>query len=414
MSFNFDGGDDTDDDLDLDAYDDTGLLALAARRERGGGVGKSTSTTSAADADMVAVAAAAVGGGIDGGTTENVDMDAELNEEDWDNDIDWEDADQTDEGGEHEDDDASQHHFPTRGVMINIGKSVGKSNHPEDDHPIPIDDEKVGQGKDEDACNPPSSKKRKRKSTIRVLRNVPPETQRLILNIRRTQLLCNVARSVQCSFVACGGGGSIIHGNDDSESNDYDRLLVAHVAYSLIPQEFIATPISRTTPTHRESKYTIPTIHELRRFSQWSFQFLNQCGERRRAALQRNVAHGASATIASPDSRQRTRRVPGNVGTKQQSRENQRTPSLESLRSQNACRHHQTITNPHSDLLQKVMYLAPHYDEDPQLLIEEEGTDVDAIDAVERITPHDKALMFLTMARYVCVNVDISSGGRVF
>ena len=345
-------------------------------------------------------------------------MDAESNEEEWDNDVDWEDADQEeeedDEGDEHEDDDASQHHFPTRGVMINIGKSVGKSNHQEDDHPIPIDDEKVGQGKDEDACNPPSSKKRKRKSTIRVLRNVPPETQRLILNIRRTQLLCNVARSVQCSFVACGGGGSIIHGNDDSESNDYDRLLVAHVAYSLIPQEFIATPISTTTPSHRESKYTIPTVHELRRFSQWSFQFLNQCGKRRRAALQRNLAHGASATIASPDSRQRTRRVPGKVGTKQQSRENQRTPSLESLRSQNACRHHQTITNPHSDLLQKVMYLAPHYDEDPQLLIEEEGTDVDAIDAVERITPHDKALMFLTMARYVCVNVDISSGGRVF
>ena len=72
----------------------------------------------------------------------------------------------------------------------------------------------------------------------------------------------------------------------------------------------------------------------------------------------------------------------------------------------NESSHGPISTNPHSDLLRKVMYLSPHYDEDPQLLLEEEeGGVVDAIDAVEGITDHDKALIFLTMARYANVAI---------
>ncbi len=52
------------------------------------------------------------------------------------------------------------------------------------------------------------------------------------------------------------------------------------------------------------------------------------------------------------------------------------------------------------------MYLSPHFDEDPQLLLDEEEEyggvlvgGVDAIDAVERMSAHDKVLLFLTLIR---------------
>ena len=43
-----------------------------------------------------------------------------------------------------EDDDSSQLHFPNRGVMIDIGKRVGKSNDPDEKNDGP--DEKIGRG----------------------------------------------------------------------------------------------------------------------------------------------------------------------------------------------------------------------------------------------------------------------------
>ncbi len=402
--FNFDGGDegdDSDNDLDLDAYDDTGLLALLASNRRangGGGGGRQSSSSSALFAVAATATACSVVDAVantEAGSTEDVELEVES---DWDNDIDWEDADQDD--NDDDDDDASQHHFPTRGVMINIGKSVGKSNHPDDDNEGP--EEKIGRGNDEDECDPSSSRKRKR-STIRVLRNVPRETQRMILSIRRTQLLCCVARSLQFSYATCWG--SCISG-DEFELYD-DRLLLANVAYSLIPKEFHASPATKSK-CDRASNFTIPSKNEVRRFSLWCFQFLNQCGERRRAALLRNIAHGAATSISTSTSRQRTRKLPRKNGTKQ-SRENemkrtmQESSSSETLHSQNhpiVTGDRQAIMNPQADLLRKVLCLSPHYDEDPQLLLEDEGGVVDAIDAAERITDHDKSLLFLTMARY--------------
>jgi hypothetical protein len=81
----------------------------------------------------------------------------------------------------------------------------------------------------------------------------------------------------------------------------------------------------------------------------------------------------------------------------------QESSSSETLHSQNhpiVTGDRQAIMNPQADLLRKVLCLSPHYDEDPQLLLEDEGGVVDAIDAAERITDHDKSLLFLTMARY--------------
>ena len=150
---------------------------------------------------------------------------------------------------------------------------------------------------------------------MRVLKNVPQSTQQMVLNIRRTQLLCNVVRAVQCSLDACGG--SSIRGDLDS---DDDRTLLAHVAYSLIPPEFSQSTTHSKCP--RKTNYVIPTKEELHTFSQWCFQFLNRCGERRRATLQRNVAHGAAAASSSTTSRRRIRNLPSDNRIKQ-STENQ-------------------------------------------------------------------------------------------
>jgi hypothetical protein len=396
---------------------DDGLLALLASRRangRGGGGGgggkpsSSSSSSSSAFADAATATATSVASAIPNtgaSTTEDVELEVES---DGDNNVDWEDADQDDGDNYDEDDDnddASQHHFPTRGVMINLGKNVGKSNHPDEEDNEGPPDEKIGRGNDEDGCDPSSSSRKRKRSTIRVLRNVPNETQRMILNIRRTQLLCFIARSLQCSYVTTCGASCI--SGDEFELYD-DRLLLANVAYSLIPEEFhdnsIASPATKSKGP-RASNFTIPSKHELRRFSLWCFQFLNQCGERRRAALQRNVAHGAAATILTSTSRQRNRKLPRNYGTKQ-SIENQMKCTMQE--SSSCPQNRPTVTgdrpasmNPQADLLRKVLYLSPHYDEDPQLLLEDEMGVVDAIDAVERITDHDKSLLFLTMARYV-------------
>jgi len=368
MSFNF--SDNEEEDFDLDAYDDTGLLALASRDK----------TAVSNDNDIkpaAAVAVATPSPATDSrvGTNDN-NMAAEesFGEEeegdggDWDN-VNWEDAD---DEGEDSDDDTPQN-FPTQGVMINFGKSntAGKSNTPDEKNQE--EDKKMSA----DETDSSKSKKRKRK-IVRVLRNVPYETQQKILNVRRSGMLCEVVQSMQYSYL-CGSGSG-------SELEDDNGMLLSTLAYSMIPQEFHNQKDDTTAGDQYQP--TIPTKQQLHNFSKWYFNFVNQAGERRRAALERNVAQGAVAASTST-TRQRGRR---------QSRGNKKQAAKEGGTNDDTSSQTQNDKPTPINLLQTLMYLSFQYDEDPQLFVEEEDG-VDAITAVENISSQEKVLLFLTMVR---------------
>lgn len=149
---------------------------------------------------------------------------------------------------------------------------------------------------------------------------------------------------------------------------------------------------------------------------------MNRAGERRRAALERNVAQGAATTsfvVASRVSASKKRAITlgsntnGRQATKSVELKDTKPPAKKQRRRGEAdapeddeggekpsCtepmmhQHHSSTT---TSLVQKLKYLSPCYDEDPQLFIKEEGLDV--IHAVESITPDVKVLIFLTMVR---------------
>ena len=315
MSFNFSDYEEEEDEFDLEEYDETGLLAQASRE---------TEANAPAVAAKYAEAGALAqdGGDSDGG--------------DWDN-VDWEDADD-----EEEEADARSiaktlpPAFPQEGITIHIGRRVGKSNDPDDN------EQRKGIMSDEVIQHQPAKKKR-RKSTIRVLRSVPPETQLLILNIRRAHLLCCLIHSLRCSFLCSEGGGD-------------DNIELFSTALSLIPQEFHAVEHA----TNTEAPFIIPTATTVKEFSLWYFQFVHQAGQRRRRTMDRNAAQGAAAPTFT---RKRRRR--------------------------------QSLTN--SSLMQILRRFSPSYDDEPQMFIEQEG--LDPIEAVECITAKEKVMMFLVMVR---------------
>ncbi|KAL7551264.1 hypothetical protein ACHAWF_014450 [Thalassiosira exigua] len=360
MSFNFSGDEDDDDELDLDAFDDTGLLALASReRTEGAAASASAASTSAA-------AAPTREEGDGGGGDDDVGEwsgDGESDGGDWG--VDWEDAD----SGEDEDDEnVGDENGNACAVMVHLGKSTGKSNDPDE-----CAEEKKAESKDDDEGRP--SKKRKR-ATVRVLRNVPLETQQMVLDVRRSELLCRAAQCTERSL-ACGAGGPVDEAGD--------RALLLPVAHSLIPPEFHA-PDASSTEKPNDSLSCVPTKPQLRRFAQWFFQLVNRAGERRRSALRRNVAQGAAA--ARP--RQSPRRSPGGRAASASMR--QSAPGQPDASGRPSEAH-----APPARLLQMLMHLSPRYGEDPQLFSEEWG--VDAVDAVERITALEKALLLLAMVR---------------
>ena len=367
MSFYFSDNDESEDDFDFDAFDDTGLLALASRND---------------DNDMKPAAAAAVAtlspatADSRGGAQNDMAVEESFGEEekdgggDWDN-VNWEDAD---DDVEDSDDDTPQN-FPTQGVMINFGKSntAGKSNTPDNQ-----EEDKKMSAEEKDETNNGKSKKRKRKTT-RVLRNIPYETQQMILNVRRSGILCAVVQSMQYSYL-CGSGGS--------ESEDDNGMLLSTMAYSMVPQEFHNQKDNMTTGDQYQP--TIPTKQQLHNFSTWFFTFVNQAGEHRRAALERNMAQGAVAASTST-TRQKGRRQ--SRGKKKQAAKKEGTYDDIDTSSQILNDKPKPI-----NLLQTLMCLSPQYDEDPQLFVEEEDG-VDAITAVENIASHEKVLLFLTMVR---------------
>jgi hypothetical protein len=105
---------------------------------------------------------------------------------DWDN-IDWEDAVDEEDDADNEQCEESLPSFPQEGITIHIGRRVGKTNNPDDD-------EQREEQKSEEAVQDKPQRKH-RKSTVRVLRNVSPETQQLVLDIRRAHMLCCMIHS---------------------------------------------------------------------------------------------------------------------------------------------------------------------------------------------------------------------------
>jgi len=385
MSFYFSGDEEDDDDLDLDAFDDTGLLALASRERAEG-----PSAAAAAASPAAAAAASSSNADDDGGGGGDAFDEEDSDGGDWGN-VDWEDADQGDEDDDVDDgepggDAPTNFPFPTQPVMINFGRATGRSNDPDEG----IDERKEGAKENDGEGQGASSKKRKRKTTTRVLRNVPHETQQMVLDVRRSEMLCHAVHCMRCS---CTCGGANLDGSDD------DGLLLSHVACSLIPQEF--HPKESTTDDSMgppdKSRSAIPTKDQLRAFTQWFFQFVNRAGERRRDAFERNVAQGAASARPRTPRRRGPRR---SAKTKQSTNKAKKGVLVDESDAVDDAStyapHNRNAEFSSTDLLQRLLHLSPHYDEDPQLL--DEGG-VDAIDAVEGISPQEKALLLLAMVR---------------
>lgn len=337
MSFNFSDIEE-EEDFDLEEFDETGLLA----REKGeAAVAVAPTTRSISDVADPSNDAAAF----------NSDEDDDSDGGDWDN-VDWEDAADKEEEEEDADNERCEElpSFPQEGITIHIGRRVGKSNNPDDN------DVQQEQKNKEVASKEEPPKKKPRKATVRVLRDVSPQTQQLVLNIRRSHLVCCMIHSMQCSLLCSGGG--------DASAQDASKELM-HTALSLIPQEF------HTDSSTNACAFTVPTASTAVKFADWFFHFVNHAGERRRSAMGRNAAQGATA----PSRRKRRR---SNYVESSQMDQSQETPS-------------------NFTLLRRLRYLSPCYDEEPQLFLEEEG--VDPIAAVESITAQEKVMLFLIMVR---------------
>jgi xeroderma pigmentosum group C-complementing protein len=327
-SFNFSDNEDEEDEFDLEEFDETGLLAQASREREAAAAAAPKNDDTIIEASI---------GDSDGG--------------DWDN-VDWEDADEEDDVDNEEQPDVES--FPREGVTIHIGRRVGKSNCPDE-----INEQEVEKKNDDDVVQDKSAAmKRRRKPTVRVLRNITPQTKLLVLNIRRTHLLCSMIHSMRRSFLCSSGGDS------RSDVHDCDkRHELFNTALSLIPIQFHT--VQHTT----NDTFIIPTSTTVKQFCAWFFQFVNQAGNRRRRALGRNAAQGA----ATPTSAKKRRRRNSTI-----------RPSRPSV----------TTT---SMILRRLRHLSPCYDDEPQMFIEQER--LDPIEAVEGITTEEINLLFLTMVR---------------
>ncbi|KAL7454047.1 hypothetical protein ACHAWC_005678, partial [Mediolabrus comicus] len=235
-----------------------------------------------------------------------------------------------------------------------LAQASRKSNCPDE-----INEQEEEKKNDDVVQDKSAGMKRRRKPTVRVLRNISPQTKLLVLNIRRTHLLCSMIHSMRRSFLCSGGGDS------RSDVHDCDkRHELFNTALSLIPIQFHS--VQHTT----NDTFIVPTSTTVKQFCAWFFQFVNQAGNRRRRALGRNAAQGA----ATPTSARKRRRRNSTI-----------RPSRPSV----------TTT---SMILRRLRHLSPCYDDEPQLFIEQEQG-VDPIEAVEGITTEEINLLFLTMVR---------------
>lgn len=367
MSFNFDDDPSDDDDIDLDAFDDTGLLALSYRQE-----------------DPAAVAAAAASMPV-----------SELNAEDDESEVDWEDADQDDshdascnEQSNAEDDlDRKLSALPTHGVTVTFSSTT---NTPDE----------LGESIELDGTTPKLSEqtKKRKRTTVRVLKDVPYHTQQLILGVRRSHLLCSLAHSMQCSSISSAASTSQMSpdpriGKEEEES----RALLFNMAYSLVPPRFHSTDSEVQAIDAYARKYNMPTNQQLHDFSQWFFQLVN-AGARRRETIRQNHAEGAArqscvSTKRSRKSSARSKRRNSNGKAERNDYEPDINPSYS-----------QGIPSTH-DLIKKLEYLSPFYDTDPQLFIND---GVDVIGLVENINPLEKVLLFIAMSRLVTYVLSLS------
>ena len=328
MSFNF-SDIEAEDEFDLEEFDETGLLAEESRTR---------------DDAIIATS--------DQKNTLEDDAD-DSDENDWDN-VDWEDA-----ADEQDEPDSEEHEeilpsFPQEGITIQIGRKagvVGRSNNP-DDYVEQTEEEKKSE---EEAVHDDAVEKKPRKATVRVLRNVPIETQQLVMNVRRSHLLCCMIHSLQCSSLC----SDISH-----DASGIQGEILFNVALSLIPEQFHTDPANSTTA----SSFTIPTVTTVKQFSEWFFEFVDNAAQRRRRAIGRNVAQGATTRSA---------------------RKRRRTDDASYLTTQIP-----TI----STLLRRLTHLSPCYDDEPQLFLDEQEG-LDPILAVESITAQEKVMLFLTMIR---------------
>ena len=351
MNFNFENTSSDDDDIDLDAFDDTGLLALTSRQ-----------SAEAAHAELPVSAAA---------------NDSGAEDDDADSDIDWEDAYEQcsdNEVEEYDDLDRKMPALPSQGVTVTFSST---SNTPAD---IPENDAELKQNEETNA-----PKKRKR---TKVLKDVPHHTQHLILGVRRSHMLCHVARSMRCSSI-CSTNSHLPNHTTNSILDDEEdsRSTLLSIAYSLVPSQFH----SYHNGICNASKYNIPTNQQLYDFSQWFFRFVN-AAERRKTIIRQNAAQGA--VTHSPFTKKRTRKSSGTTGTHSDGMHAKRTLDSGALDDMGTADNIPSANN----LIEKLMYLSPYYDDDPQMFIND---GINVIELVENITPLEKVLSFLTMVRYV-------------
>ena len=366
MSFNFDSNSDNE-GIDLDVFDDTGLLALSSRQEL-------------ISADVPKAAALPVAGD-----------DVNWEDADSDENVDWEDADELEslnrDFSEVENDlDRKMPALPAGGVTITFSST---SNTPADE--LVDNDESPKTDGGELKWDGESTKKRKRR-TVRVLKDVPHHTQQLILGVRRAHLLCCVARSVKCSSLCSEiDAGSSNHQNDDNSAN-----LLLNLAHSLVPIQYHHTKLDA-------SKYVIPADQQLKEFSMWFFDFID-AAQRRRDAIEQNIARGAAGR--SPTSNKRTRRS-ARPDVKRLEKKRRSNSPITSKHDETLS---PTVARPSEEnssaecipsvdsLMAKFSYLSRYYDDDPQMFMND---GIDVIGLVESITSLEKVLLFLAMVRYV-------------
>jgi hypothetical protein len=246
-----------------------------------------------------------------------------------------------------------------------------------------------------DAATKDEGTSKKRRRTVRVLKDVPVHFRRLILDVRRSHLLCCIAHSVRCSsicseVVMTQSDGTTIHGDEDSS-------LLLNIAHSLVPLQFHPGEVSGSTQNN------MPNNKELRDFSQWFFQFVN-AGDRRRDTIRQNAAQGAGAAGRSPLTRKRTRKSTAidSRQSKKKTRHGSSNVSGDNTLNFDASCSFEAVpsrnTTSANSLIAKLSYLSPYYDDDPQLFIND---GIDVIGLVDSITSLEKVLLFLAMTRYV-------------
>ena len=369
MSFNFDSNPD-DEGIDLDAFDDTGLLALSSRQE----LISSQVPPKKAEAPTLA------GNDID---WEEADSDEGV---DW-IDVDDHDSVHRDASKVDNDLDRKMSALPAQGVTITFSST---SNTPAD----AVAGDGLSQTSGDEPKKETDGTRKRKRGTVRILKDVPRHTQQLILGVRRAHLLCCVARSVRYSSICSEVDAYFPKQLDGSNPGD----LLLNLAHSLVPTQYHLTQLEADAP-----KYVIPTDQQLKDFSLWFFDFIN-AAQRRRNTVQQNIAQGA-ARRSPKVSRGTCKSAPADMAqieTKKRSNSITTSQCEETLGL--------TMSNPFGDylspenvtvinsLVAKLTYLSPYYDDDPQMFLND---GVDVIGLVERISSLEKVLIFLAMVRYV-------------